>query len=107
MDQSFRVACQRAAQHGFVDEIDAEARGVLADGVSNVVAELVFLLVAQNWERGDGGDELIVTESFEAGNGAVGGAEGKGERVAQIAVARLGVMQRAGFEYERAQPTWG
>ena len=68
--QRFRVARQRAAQHRFVDEIDAESRGVAAGGVRDVVAELIFFLVAQHGKRGDGRDELIVAESFEAGNRA-------------------------------------
>ena len=70
LDEGFGVAGERAAEHGFVDEINSEARGVLAHAVRNVVVELIFLLVAKDGKRGDGGDELIVAKGFEAGNGA-------------------------------------
>src|SRR6202040_1333984 len=69
-DQSFRRGGQRAAKNRLVDEVHTEARRVLAGGVRNVVAELIFLLVAQYGERRDGGDELIVAEGFEARDGA-------------------------------------
>ena len=62
----FLVGGERAAENRFVNEIHAEVRGVMAGGVSDVVAELILFLVAQDRERGDGRDELIVTERFKA-----------------------------------------
>ena len=86
-DQGFRGGGECAAEHRLVDEVHAEARSVAAGGVGHVVAELVFLLVAQHGKGGDGGDELIVTECFAAGNGAGCGAEGKRERETEVGIA--------------------
>ena len=63
---------------------------------ADVVTELVFLLIAQNRERRDGRDELVVAERFETGNGLRSGAERKRQRKAEIGIARLGEMQTAG-----------
>jgi hypothetical protein len=99
-DKRFRCGGEGAAQNRLVNEIDSETRGVVADGVADVVAKLIFFLVARDGERGDRGNELIVAERFEPGDGASRGAEGKREREAEIRVARFREMQAAGVENE-------
>ena len=49
-----------------MDEIEAVSECVRATRMRNVVAKLIFLLVALDGKRGDGGDELIVAERFQA-----------------------------------------
>ena len=87
-----------------MDEVDPELDGVTPGNVAHVIAELIFFLVAQVGEEGDGCGELIVPERLEAGNRQRSGAEGKGQGKAQVGVARLREMQFAGAEGERAQP---
>src|SRR5260370_18627432 len=66
----FRSGGKRAAEQRFVNKVDAQARGVAAAYMTDVIAKLIFFLVAQDGKSGDGSDELIVTEGFEAGNRA-------------------------------------
>ena len=68
--QRFRIARERPAQHRLMNKIHSESRRMAARSVRHVVAELIFLLIAQHRKRGDGRDELIVAESLETGNGA-------------------------------------
>jgi hypothetical protein len=63
---------ESAAHHRLMDEIDAKAGRVAAGGVRHIITKLIFFLVAQNRKSGDGSDELIVAEGFEAGDGAAG-----------------------------------
>ena len=95
---------ERAAENGFVDQIDAETKYVAAGGMKNVVAELIFLLVAFNGKSGDFRGELIVAESFESRGGVEICAERESQREAEIGVTSFGVMKIAGFESERAEP---
>ena len=87
-DERFWVGGQGAAEHRLVNEVHSKPRGVMTGCVRDVVAKLVFLLIAQDWERGNGGDELIVTEGFETGDGAGRGAKWKSERESEMVVAR-------------------
>ena len=87
-----------------MDEIGAEADGVGTGSAGNVVAELIFLLVAVDGKGGDGGGELIVAESFEAGSGQKTDGEGEIEGFADGRVARFCVMEATGFEGEGAEP---
>src|SRR5713101_7090163 len=103
-ENCFEVAGKRAAKNRFVNEIDAEADGLGTGGAGNVVAELIFLLVALAGKGGDGGGELIVAESFEAGSGQKTDGEGKIEGFADGRVARFCVMEGTGFEGEGAEP---
>ena len=102
--QGFGIARKCAAQHRFVNEVDAEFKSVVASGVAYVVAELIFFLIAQVGEKSDGRGELIVAEGFESRNSLRRGAEGKCQRVAQSGIAGLGEMQFADVEYECTQP---
>ena len=77
LDEVFGRGRERAAKDGFVDEIDAEAKYVAAGRSKNVVAKLVFLLIANHWKSGNFRGELIVAERFEAGSGVKIRAEGK------------------------------
>ena len=104
LDEMFGGGGECAAQNRFVDEIDAKADGVTARAAKNVVAELIFLLIAFDGEGGDYSSELIVAESFESGSGMKIRAERKSQCQAEIGVASLGVMKVAGFESERALP---
>jgi len=85
-----------------MNEVHAEAGCMTAEGVGHVVSELVLLLVPQDRESGDGGDELIVAKRLAAGDGAGRGAKRKGQSEAQIGIARFGEVQTAGIEDERA-----
>ena len=53
-----------------MNKVDAKARCVTAVNVADVVTELILLLVAEDWERRYGRDELIVAKGFEPGDGA-------------------------------------
>src|SRR5271169_5618261 len=90
-----------------MDEIHSEADGVPSRHVSYVIAELIFLLIAQNRKSSDGSNELIVAESLESRDGAEGGADGKGQREAKIRIARFGVMEIAGTKCECSKPVGG
>src|SRR5207245_5061356 len=103
-EDCFEAAGKRAAKERFVDEIDAEADGVGTGSAGNVVAELIFLLVAVDGKGGDGGGELIVAESFEAGSGQKTHGKGEIEGFADGRVARFCVMEATGFEGEGAEP---
>jgi hypothetical protein len=48
--EMFSGGGERSAENGFLDEIDAEADGVAAGAAKNVIAELIFLLVALDRE---------------------------------------------------------
>src|SRR6516225_5347230 len=87
-----------------MDEVHAEAWRMPAGNVDRVVSELVFFLVAQYGEGGDGRYKLVVAESLEAGSGQGCGAEGKSQGETQVGIARLGVVQEAGIKRERSHP---
>ena len=87
-----------------MDEVHSKAHCVTPRGSRNVVAELVFLLVALNGERGNGGGKLIVAEGLKAGSREEAHGEGKIQRLANLGVAQFGVMESAGFQSERAEP---
>src|SRR6266436_6570885 len=93
-----------AAENRLVNEVDTKARSVPAGSVTHVVAELIFFLIAQDGKSGDGSDELIVAEGFEAGNGAARGSKWEIEREAEIRIASGSEVQAAGVENERAEP---
>ena len=77
LDKMFGGGGERAAKNRFMDKIDAEAEGMAAGGAKNIVAELIFLLIAFGRKRGDDGSELIIAKSFESGSGVKIRAEGK------------------------------
>src|SRR5712692_4499156 len=93
-----------AAENWLVNEVDTKARGVPAGTVIHIVAELIFFLVAQDGKSGDGSDELIVAEGFQAGDRAARGSEREIEGEAEIRIASCGEVQAAGVEDERAEP---
>jgi len=105
LDEMFSGGSESAAKNRFVDEIYAEAKDVPAGSVRDIVAELIFLLIACDGESSDDGGELIVAEGFESGSGVKICAERKGEGESEIGVAILDVMEIAGFESERARPS--
>jgi len=51
-----------------VNEVDAELKCMVADNVAQVVAELVFLLIAQSG-KSNGVANWLSPKVFEAGNG--------------------------------------
>ena len=67
---------------------------------------MIFILITQVGEKGDGSGELIVAEGFEAGDGERGHAEGKLNGEAEIRIPRLREVQQAGVEHQIAQPAW-
>src|SRR2546429_5909369 len=58
-ENGLTVAGKLAAQDRLVDEVHSKAHCVTPRGSRNVVAELGFLLVALNGERGNGGGQNI------------------------------------------------
>src|SRR5579863_1831445 len=100
--QRFLIAGKRAAEHRFVNEVDAELERVVAGRVADVVTELILLLIAQVGKQSDGRGELVVAEGLEAGNCLRRGTERKRQRETQGRIARLGEVQLAGVEYECA-----
>ena len=103
-DESFGVGGERAAEDRFVDEINSKARSVAAGDVTDVVAKLIFFLIAQDGKRGDSGDELIVAKRFESRSGGRSGTERKGESETEIGIARLREMQPAVTQNEGTNP---
>src|SRR5437879_6278685 len=72
--------------------------------VADVIAQLVFFLIAQDGKSRDGCDELIVTKSFKAGDSASCRGEREIERESQVRIACYGQMQSAGIEDEGTEP---
>ena len=87
-----------------MNEVDSELERMVTHNVAQVVAELVFVLIAQVGEKGDGSGKLIVAECLKAGNGQRRHAERKLYGEAEIRIPRLGEMQQAGVENQIAQP---
>src|SRR5579872_6098694 len=87
-----------------MDEIDSEAGRMASGRVRDVVANLIFLLIAQDGKCCDGGNELIVAECFESGDGLRRSAEGKCQREAEIGVAGFRQMQIADAQSQRSEP---
>ncbi len=101
-----KIAGEGAAEYGLVDQIDAEAGGVGTGRVRNIVAELIFLLVALDREICNGGGELIVAEGFQSRSREETHGKRKVESFADHGVSEFGVMEPAGFQRERAKPGW-
>jgi hypothetical protein len=98
------VGGKRAAEHRLVNKVDSKLESVAARNVAQVVAQLVLLLIAQVGKKSDGSGELVVAESFEAGDGQRRQLKGNCERETEIRVTRLGEVQQAGAEDEIAEP---
>ena len=84
LDEVFGRGRERAAKDGFVDEIDAEAKYMAAGRAENVVAKLIFLLIADSGKGGNFSSKLIVAERFEAGSSVKIRAEGKSQGKVEI-----------------------
>src|SRR5713101_2932554 len=97
---------ERPAQHRLMDEVHAEFERMITGSPAQVVAHLVFVLIAQRRKQSDWGGELVVAESFEAGDGQGSRTEGKRQREAEIRVTRLSEVQEAGIEHQSAEPRW-
>src|SRR5580704_14037688 len=100
--QSFVIAGECATEHRLMNEVDAELRHMTAGNVTDVVAELIFLLITQVRKQCNRRGELIVAEGFEAGDGQRCGAKRKCQCKAEVRVACLGEVQLAGSENKRA-----
>ncbi len=87
-----------------MNEVDPELERMVTYNVAQVVAELVFVLIAQVGEKSDRSGKLIVAECLEAGDGQRGHAEGKLYGEAEIRIPSLREMQQAGIENQIAQP---
>ena len=72
--------------------------------MGKVVAELIFLLIANHGECGDRSDERIVAKCILPGNCARSDGEGKVERKAVVLVADFGAMQNTGVKGKRTEP---
>src|ERR1700758_1515229 len=102
--QCLLIARERAAQHGLVNEVHSKLERMVAGHVSKVVAELIFLLIAQRGKERNRRGELVVAVSFEARHGQGRGTEGKCQREAERGIASLSQMQQAGIENKCPQP---
>src|SRR6202050_4910783 len=70
-----------------------------------IVAELIFLLIAQHRECSNGSQELVVAERLQTRYGSGRGREGKRKRKAEVRVARFGEVQSARAEHQRSNPS--
>src|SRR6516164_7819295 len=87
-----------------MDKVHAKARCVPPTRVAHIVAQLIFLLIAQYRKGRDRGYELVVTVGFESADGTRGGSEGKRQRKSQGLVAGLREVQEAGVQDQRSEP---
>src|SRR5579863_5624034 len=55
-DELLRGRREGAAEHGFVNEIDPKFEGVVAGRMTEIVAELILVLIAQVGEKSDGSE---------------------------------------------------
>ena len=81
-----------------MNEVDSELERMVTHNVAQVVAELIFILIAQVWEESDRSGELIVAEGLKARDGERRHAEGKLYGEAEIRITSLREMQEAGIE---------
>src|ERR1700688_3474667 len=72
-----RGAGKCAAQYRLINKFYAEAWRVSSRRMAYVIAQLVFLLVAQQRKGGNGGRKLVVAKGVEARNGSKGRTERK------------------------------
>src|SRR5208283_4470768 len=77
LSESLSSGCKGATEHGFMNKVDAKLKGVATHDMAEVVADLVFVLVAEVGEKRDGSGKLVVAKGFKAGDGQCGGTEGK------------------------------
>src|SRR5882762_1753752 len=98
LDEMFSGGGEGAAKNGFMNEVDAKSNLMAARIMGDIVAELIFLLVACDGKRGDDGGELIVAKSFESRGGVKICAERKSQSEAEIGVAIFDVVKTAGFK---------
>src|SRR5260370_31912547 len=62
----FRSGGKSAAEQRVVNKGGAQARGGAAAYMADVIAKLIFFLLAHDGKSRDGSDELLLTEAFEA-----------------------------------------
>ena len=87
-----------------MDEIHSETGRVASGRVGDVVADLIFFLIAQDGKSRDGRDELVIAERLESGNSLGCGTEGKRQGEAEIGVAGLRQVEIANAQRERSEP---
>src|ERR1700688_1726194 len=92
----FRSARKRTTQYWLVNKIYAEAWRVSSRRMAYVIAQLVFLLVAQHRKGGNRRRKLVVAKSVQPRNGSKGRAEGKLQRKSHVVVTSFGAVQSAG-----------
>ena len=66
-DQRLRITREFASKHWLVNQIHAKLDRVSTARVHHIVAHLIFLLIAPDWERCNWRRKLIVAECFKAG----------------------------------------
>src|SRR5215510_13013071 len=72
--------------------------------MGDVIAKLVLLLIAEHRKRRNRGYELVVAKCLKPRRCVEVGAERKRQRQPKTRISMLGMMERAGFQSERAQP---
>src|SRR5438445_3375317 len=72
--------------------------------VARIVAELIFLLLAEYGKRCDRRGKLVIAERLKSRDGVKSCAERKCQREAIVRIPRFGVVQPACVEGERTQP---
>ena len=87
-----------------MDEVNPEPGRMIAAAVRNVIAKLVFLLVAVHWKRGDRSHKLVIAKSLKPRGGVKVGAEGECQGKTQMRVAYLHVMEIAGLQGKAPDP---
>src|SRR5215470_12199754 len=79
---------------------------MISGGMSNVVAELILLLIAQRREESNRCGELIIAVGLKARRRQRCCAEWKLQCEAEHRIPRLGQMQCSRIEYKCPQPGW-
>src|SRR5579864_4167488 len=102
--QRLFIARECSVQNRFVNEVHSELERVIAGDVAQVVAELIFLLVAQRRKSRDRRGELVIAIGLEAGDCKRCGTKRKCKSEAERGVPPLSEVQQTRVEHERAEP---
>src|SRR5262249_34644687 len=88
---------KRAAQYRLVDDIDSKLDRVRSNDPTQVIPELVLVLLSLDRESGDRRHKLVVPESLESRISMEVSAERKCQRKAQVRVTGLGMVKDRGL----------
>ena len=77
---------------------------MIAYHMTEVVTELIFVLIAEVGKECNRRSELIIAVSLEAGDSQGGRTEWERQRKAEIGISGLREMEQAGVENKSTQP---